>query len=211
MEHFFKQRILPAITIEDENKAVKVAAAVIAGGLNIMEVPFRTESAARCIEKIVAAYPELHVGAGTLLTPDQVVLAKQSGAAFGLAPGFNKAVVQQAIDIDFPFIPGVMTPSEVELALEMGCKVQKLFPASQVGGTKMLKALAGPYGYTDVKFIPMGGVSLENMSDFLIMKNVMAIGGSWLATQQLIGNDDYCTITKNINVAVNRTKAISKK
>ncbi|GAA3612870.1 bifunctional 4-hydroxy-2-oxoglutarate aldolase/2-dehydro-3-deoxy-phosphogluconate aldolase [Flavivirga amylovorans] len=202
MKHFFEHKILPAITIEDETKAVKIAEAVIAGGLNIMEVPFRTEAAARCIRKIVDAFPNLHVGAGTLLTPEQVVLAKESGSAFGLAPGFNKAVVQQAIDLNFPFIPGVMTPSEVELALEMECKVQKLFPASQVGGINMLKALAGPYGHTGVAFIPMGGVSLKNMDEFLAMQNVIAIGGSWLATKQLIADGDYSTITKNISKAI---------
>ncbi len=206
MEHFFEQKIMPAITIEDENKAIKVAQAVIDGGLNIMEVPFRTESAAQCISKITKIFPNLYVGAGTLITAEQVILAKASGAAFGLSPGFNKSVVQQAIDLDFPFIPGVMTPSELELALEMGCKIQKLFPASQVGGIKMLKALTGPYGHTGVAFIPMGGVSLDNMSKFLAMDHVIAIGGSWLATKQLIADNNYSTITENITKALLRVQ-----
>ncbi len=204
MKHFFEQRIMPAITIENEDQAIRIAQAVIDGGLNMMEVPFRTKTAVQCIAKITKAFPKLHIGAGTLLTPEQVVFAKESGAAFGLAPGFNKNVVQQAIDLEFPFIPGVMTPSEVELALEMGCRILKLFPASQVGSMSMLKALAGPYGHTGVTFIPMGGVSLENMAQYLAIDNVIAIGGSWLATKQLIADNHYSTITDNIKQALSK-------
>ena len=210
MEQFFKNRNLPAITIEDERQAVSVANAVIDGGLDIMEIPFRTPSAANCIKLIKESVPGLQVGAGTILTPEQVVLAKESGASFGLAPGFNPKVVKEAAMNDFPLIPGVMTPSEVEFALELGCEIQKLFPAAQVGGISMLKALLGPYGHTGVKFIPMGGVSLHNMVDYLEMENVLAIGGSWLATKELIANKDYETITKNVRTAIDNYKLLNE-
>lgn len=208
MEHFFKYGILPAITIEDESKAVKVAKAVIKGGLNVMEIPFRTKNAVTSIKFITAVYPELQVGAGTILTPEQVVQAKESGAAFGLSPGFNPIVVKEAIKNELPFIPGIMTPSGVEQAMELGCMVLKLFPASQVGGTKMLKALLGPYGHTGVKFIPMGGVFIQNMKNYLSMENVLAIGGSWMATKQLIAESDYDMISKNIKEAIAEYRAL---
>ena len=209
MDHFFKNSILPAITFDDADNAIQVAEAVIKGGLDVMEVPFRTPVAQSAIKNIREAFPNFYIGAGTILTTRQVEEAKKAGAQFGLAPGFNPKVIQAAIANELPFIPGVMTPSEIELALELGCKVQKLFPAAQVGGIAMLKALAGPYGHTGVKFIPMGGVSLQNMNEFLKLSNVLAIGGSWLATKQLIASEDYNSITKNISDAINRKKSHS--
>jgi 2-dehydro-3-deoxyphosphogluconate aldolase/(4S)-4-hydroxy-2-oxoglutarate aldolase len=202
MEGFFTKRILPAVTFEDSNKALKVAKAILDGGLDVMEVPFRTGEACGAIRKIRAELADMHVGAGTILNVHQLHEAQQSGAQFGLAPGFNPSVVKEAIKIDFPFIPGVMTPSEVELALELGCKILKLFPAAQVGGLEMLKALEGPYAHTGVKFIPMGGVNIQNLKQFIAQKSVIAVGGSWLATQLLIANDDYKKITSNVAEAL---------
>lgn len=201
MEKLFEKRILPAITFDDSTLAVQVAEAVLKGGLDIMEVPFRTKVAGDSIRLIRNAIPNMKIGAGTILTPSQVVEAKEAGALFGLAPGFNPAVVKEAIKNEFMFIPGVMTPSEVEMALEMGCTIQKLFPASLVGGIDMLKALYGPYAHTDVKFIPMGGVSLMNMSDYLALPNVIAIGGSWLATKDLVSQNKFETICQNVTNA----------
>jgi 2-dehydro-3-deoxyphosphogluconate aldolase/(4S)-4-hydroxy-2-oxoglutarate aldolase len=181
---------------------------ILKGGLDVMEVPFRTKVAAESIKLICNTFPEMKIGAGTILTPAQVAEAKKAGAQFGLAPGFNPAVVKEAIKNDFPFIPGVMTPSEVELALELGCKILKLFPASQVGGIAMLNALIGPYGYTGVKFIPMGGVTLDNLNEFLSLKNVEAVGGSWLATKSLIEKKAFDVIEQNVKDALDKAKIV---
>ncbi|AUP78520.1 bifunctional 4-hydroxy-2-oxoglutarate aldolase/2-dehydro-3-deoxy-phosphogluconate aldolase [Flavivirga eckloniae] len=198
MEEYFEKKILPAITFHDADKAVKVAEAVTEGGLDIMEVPFRTPVAQEAISNIISTFPSIYIGAGTIITTKQVEEAKKAGAKFGLAPGFNPKVVEAAIANELPFIPGVMSPSEVELALEMGCNVQKLFPATQVGGLAMLKALSGPYVHTGLKLIPMGGVSLQNMNDFLNVPIVLAVGGSWLATPQLIDSSNYSQIKMNV-------------
>ena len=204
METYFSKKILPAITFDDAAFAVQVANAVLMGGLDVMEVPFRTTVAAESIQLIREAFPMMKIGAGTILTPAQVVEAKKAGAQFGLSPGFNPAVVKEAIKNDFPFIPGVMTPSEIELALELGCKIQKLFPATLVGGIAMLNALYGPYGHTGIKFIPMGGVTLDNLNEFLCLPNVAAVGGSWLATKSLITQKAFDIIEQNVRNAVNK-------
>ncbi|BDD01204.1 bifunctional 4-hydroxy-2-oxoglutarate aldolase/2-dehydro-3-deoxy-phosphogluconate aldolase [Persicobacter psychrovividus] len=201
MEIFDKIKVLPAVTIPKKEQAVATAKAILAGGLALMEIPFRTEEAAECIALIRKEVPQMHIGAGTILTKEQLHQAKAAGASFALAPGFNPEVVKEAKAIGLPFIPGVMSPSEVELALELGCKVQKLFPATQAGGIGMLKALAGPYGHTGVQFIPMGGVSLKNMNDYLGAPNVVAVGGSWLATKPLIATGDFDQITFNVREA----------
>jgi 2-dehydro-3-deoxyphosphogluconate aldolase/(4S)-4-hydroxy-2-oxoglutarate aldolase len=210
MKTYFSKRILPAITFEDAASAVQVANAVLRGGLDVMEVPFRTKVAAESIKLICEAFPEMKIGAGTILTPSQVAEAKKAGAQFGLAPGFNPAVVKEAIKIDFPFIPGVMTPSEVELALEFGCKILKLFPAAQVGGIAMLNALLGSYGHTGVKFIPMGGITIDNLHEFLSLLNVQAIGGSWLATKSMITEMAFDVIEQNVRTAVEKSRVINR-
>jgi 2-dehydro-3-deoxyphosphogluconate aldolase/(4S)-4-hydroxy-2-oxoglutarate aldolase len=204
MKNYFSKKILPAITFDDASFAVQVANAVLLGGLDVMEVPFRTKVAADSIKLICEAFPEMKIGAGTILTPAQVLEAKMAGAQFGLAPGFNPAVVKEAAKNDFPFIPGVMTPSEVELALEAGCKILKFFPVEQVGGIAVLNALLGPYGHTGVKFIPMGGVTIDNMNEFLILSNVEAVGGSWMATKSLIAQNALGVIEQNVRDAVNK-------
>lgn len=202
MKDLFLKKILPAVTIEDSSKAVKVAKAILEGGLNVMEVPFRTAEAVHAIKAIRAELPTMNIGAGTILSIDQLHEAQQSGAQFGLAPGFNPSIVREAVRLNFPFIPGVMTPSDIELALELGCRILKLFPAAQVGGLEMLKALEGPYGHTGVKFIPMGGVNIQNIKAFIQQKTVIAVGGSWLATKNLISENNYPQIKSNVIEAI---------
>ncbi len=206
MKAFFASRILPAVTLEDQTVAIRVAEAILEGGLNIMEVPFRTKDAAASIKSIKDQLPEMIIGAGTILSVSQLHEAQASGAQFGLAPGYNPAVVREAKKLGFPFIPGVMTPSEVELALEAGCLIQKLFPAAQLGGVAMLKALHGPYRHTGVQFIPMGGVSLDNMQEYLSQQNVLAIGGSWLAGKKLLQAGDYESVRRNTAEAVGKVE-----
>lgn len=197
MKEFFAKRILPAVTLEDEDRALKVAEAFLESGLHIMEVPFRTKEAADCIKSIRSHFPEIKIGAGTILSVTQLHEARDSGAQFGLAPGFNPKVVKEAFKLDFPFIPGVMTPTEIELALELQCTMLKLFPVARLGGIEMLRSLQGPYGHTGIKFIPMGGVDMGNMQAYLKEQNVIAVGGSWLAGKELIREKNYDAIRRN--------------
>ena len=205
LETILAKRILPAVTIENPAEAIPVAQAILRGGLNVMEVPFRTGDAATCIRNIKARAPEMIVGAGTILEKAQMEDCRKAGAAFALAPGFNPSLVRFAREINLPFIPGVMTPSEVERALEMGCKLLKLFPVGPLGGPGFLKALAGPYGHLGIQFIPMGGVQQSNMNEYLQQPNVLAVGGSWLAPTHLIRDRSWQSIEIRVREAVTTT------
>jgi 2-dehydro-3-deoxyphosphogluconate aldolase/(4S)-4-hydroxy-2-oxoglutarate aldolase len=201
-----EQKILPAVTISSAEEALPVAEALLKGGLYVMEVPFRTGVAAAAIHMIRKNFPEMFIGAGTLLTVGQIKQAVDAGAQFGLAPGFNPSICMHAVDNLFPFIPGVMTPSEIELAAEMGFDILKLFPAAQLDGIHFLKALQDPYVELPLHFIPMGGVSLNNMREYLQLKNVIAVGGSWLANRELITAKQFHKITERVKEALSITQ-----
>ena len=195
-------RIVSVITIDRVEDAEPLAQALLDGGLDTMEVTFRTEAAPEAIRRIKAAFPKIHLGAGTLLTGEHVAQAVAAGAAFGLAPGLNPEVVRYAHERGLGFIPGVMTPSEVEIGLSLGCRVQKFFPADIAGGVKMLRTLAGPFGHTGVKFLPLGGVNAATLKEFLAAPGVAAVGGSWIADRALIKAGDWAGITKLAREAV---------
>jgi 2-dehydro-3-deoxyphosphogluconate aldolase/(4S)-4-hydroxy-2-oxoglutarate aldolase len=205
LKRVLQQKILPAVSITDVEQALPVAEAILRGGLNVMEVPFRTMVAPEAISTIRKNFPEMYVGAGTLLSPEQLSQAIASGAQFGLAPGFNPLVCRNALDNDFPFIPGVMSPSEIELAAEMNFKILKLFPAAQLDGIRFLKAVLETYGHLQLQFIPMGGVSLTNISDYLNLKNVIAVGGSWLTPKEIITAGLFEKITSEVKQALLKT------
>ena len=196
IDRILAKRIVPVVVLDRVESAEPLAEALLAGGLDIMEITFRTAAAEESIRRIAARFPEILLGAGTLLEADQVRRARDAGAIFGLAPGINPRTIATAKEIGLQFSPGVMTPSEVELALSLGCKLLKFFPAEVAGGVTMLKALAGPYGHTGVKFIPTGGVSSENLADYLKLPVVAAIGGSWMVDKQLINDGKWTEITR---------------
>lgn len=190
-------RIVPVIAIDDAKSALPLADALIAGGLPVAEVTFRTTAAADVIMQISKERPQVLIGAGTILTVDNLKKAIDCGAQYGLAPGFNPKVVEEAMKLNFPFSPGVMTPSEVEIALEMGLKVLKFFPAEAAGGTKMLKSLIAPYKHLGVRFIPTGGINLEILDNYLSIPQVLAVGGTWIASPDDIATKNWNRITKN--------------
>ncbi len=190
-------KVVPVIAIEDETKALALADALIEGGLPIAEITFRTAAAAKVIASLSRNRPDLLVGAGTILTIDNLKSAIDSGASFGLAPGLNPAVVEEALKLNFPFSPGVMTPSDVETALSLGVTTMKFFPAEPAGGTAMLKSLIGPYAHMGVQFIPTGGVTMKNIIEYLNISQVLAVGGTWVASKENIANDDWTTIVNN--------------
>ena len=193
-----QQKILPAVTFSSIEEVLPVTEALITGGLKVMEVTFRTDVAAVAIQMIRKNFPKMFVGAATLLSTAQVQEAVEAGALFGLAPGFNPSVCSYAIKTHFPFVPGVMTPSEVELAAEMGLTILKLFPAAQINGPEFLQALNNTYIQLPLQFIPMGGVSMKNIQEYLKLKNVIAVGGSWLASRELISSKQFDKITSQV-------------
>src|ERR1700754_551014 len=154
--NFFDQKILPAVPFPVIEEVIPVTEAIIKGGLTVMEVAFRTPVAASCIKMIRKVFPEVKIGAGTILTIEQLHRAIDVGAQFGLSPGLNPGIVREAHRLNFSFIPGAMTPSNIEMAVELGCTTLKLFPAAQVGGVDFLKAMEGPYGHLGIQYIPMG-------------------------------------------------------
>jgi 2-dehydro-3-deoxyphosphogluconate aldolase/(4S)-4-hydroxy-2-oxoglutarate aldolase len=172
--------VVPVITIDRVEDAVPLAQALACGGVRAAEITFRTAAAAESIRRIAAEVPEVLVGAGTLLNPEQVEAAKSAGAAFAVAPGCTPATIKAAQAVDLPFAPGVMTPSDVERALELGCTILKFFPAESAGGLDHLKSLYAPYQAAGVRFIPTGGIDVAKARAYLAFKGVVAVGGSWL-------------------------------
>lgn len=196
LDRILAKRIVPVVVLDSADHASPLAEALLAGGLDIMEITFRTAAAEESIRRIATSHPQVLLGAGTLLTPDQVRRARDAGAEFGLAPGLNPDVVSAAKSCGLTFSPGVMTPSEVERALSLGCSLLKFFPAGAAGGVNMLKSLAGPYAHTGVKFIPTGGVNSANAGEYLALPVVAAIGGSWMVDPSLVRAGKWEEITR---------------
>jgi len=204
LEELLKRPIIPVIVIEDADDAEPLAEALLEGGMDVAEVTFRTAAAAEAIGRIAKRYPEMLLGAGTVLTVEQANRAMAAGATFGVAPGLNPHIVEHYREADELFMPGVMTPSDIEMGLSYDCGLLKFFPAGAAGGVEMLKALAGPYASTGVKFCPTGGINLDNMMDYLSLPIVATIGGSWIATKQQIAEKDWNTITRQAREALER-------
>lgn len=181
--HIRDIRIIPVIKLESAEQAVPLAQALQDGGISIAEITFRTEAAAAGISAIRKALPEMLVGAGTVINMEYARRAIEAGAQFIVSPGFNPPVVDYVSQSGVAMIPGIATPSEIELALCKGLTVLKFFPAEALGGTKMLTAFSGPFPH--VEFIPTGGISAENASAYLQEKNVLAVGGSWMIKEDI--------------------------
>lgn len=204
VEQFRKTRIIPVIVIEDAKHAESLARALVGGGLPCAEVTYRTAAAGEALRRMTAAFPDMLIGAGTVLTADKARDARAAGAKFVIAPGFNPAVVDYCQENDIPVFPGVATPTEVEMALGKGLRVVKFFPAEPMGGVSFLKAIAAPYG--DVEFIPTGGVNEKNIGDYLAFKRVVACGGSWMAPSDWISNGEFDKIKDATARAINAVR-----
>ncbi len=194
-EPFLKQRLLCIVVVDDADAAVPLAGALLACGLNCMEIPFRTACAAEAVRRIRDGVPQIAIGAGTLLTADDVRQAVDAGAQFGVSPGLREAVSNAAHQSKLPLFPGVVTPSEVMRAMELGWRHLKFFPAETSGGVNVLKALAGPFGHTGVKFIPTGGITAATLPNYLALPQVAAVGGSWMAERKVIAEKSWGKIT----------------
>ena len=185
--------LIPVIKIENADDAVPLAKALIDGGLPAAEITFRTKCAAEAIKNITDAFPEMLVGAGTVLTTEQVDAAIAAGSKFLVSPGLNPKVVAYAQSKGCPMLPGCANPSDVEAALELGLTTVKFFPAEAVGGLKMLKAMAAPYG--QLTFMPTGGINENNLLDYLKFNKIIACGGSFMVNEDLIKAKDWAAIT----------------
>ena len=203
-----KHVVVPVIAIDDAQSAIPLADALMEGGLPVAEITFRTAAAAEVIARIAKERPSVILGAGTVLSVENLRRAKDAGARFGVAPGLNPDVVFEAGKLGLPFIPGVVTPSEVEQALALGARLLKFFPAEAFGGLKVIKALAAPYAHTGVRFMPTGGVTTTNLPDYLAVEVVACVGGTWIASREAIAEKKWAQIRDNCKAAVELAKKI---
>ena len=186
--------IVPVIALDDVQDALRLADALLEGGIALMEITLRTKAALACIEVIAKEMPQMHVGAGTVLNASGYQQAVDHGAQFVFSPGISAELMESSIRLNTTLIPGVATASEVMLAQNNGFFHCKLFPATVVGGVEALKAFSGPFG--SMFFCPTGGVNLNNLNDFLALKNVLCVGGSWIVPKEAIANKNFGRITQ---------------
>jgi len=197
-----KEGIIAVLEIEKEENAVSTAKALLEGGVRVIELALRTPAALPSISLIAKEVPQMYIGAGTIIEPGQAAKVKnETGVRFGVSPGINSEIVKEAIAAGLPFAPGIATPSEIEQAVSLGCRVVKFFPAEGMGGLNFLKSINAPYNHLGMRYIPLGGVSLENLSSYAQFKPVLAIGGSWIATKELINSKNWAEISKRAKEA----------
>lgn len=187
--------VVAGFSIDKPEQAVPVAKALLAGGIDAIELTFRTPAALDAVKAIAAEVPEILLGVGTILTPEQVLQVKEAGAHFAVAPGMNPRVIRAAKDAGLPFAPGICTPSDLEAAIELGCRFVKFFPAEASGGLTYLKSMAAPYKHLGIKYFPLGGINADNMIDYLKEEMVPTVGGSWIVKNDLVENEDWAGIT----------------
>lgn len=190
----FQSRVVPVVVVTDPTQAVPMAEALLAGGVDVIEITLRSPAALAAIEAVARAVPAMQVGAGTITRASEVAQVMNAGARFGLSPGATPALLDAVLRAQLPFIPGVATPSEAMAARDVGFGLMKCFPAAQLGGVEVLKAWGGPL--PDLKFCPTGGVSLANMGQYLALPNVAFVGGSWLTPAAAVQAGDWATITR---------------
>jgi len=186
--------IVPVIAISDVERAVPLAKALIDGGVPCAEITFRTKEGEECIRRIAAEVPEILVGAGTILSIEQATRARKAGAEFVVSPGFNPSVVNYCIENEIPIIPGCSTPSDMEAAMDFGLETVKFFPAEQAGGLAYIKACAAPY--PNLNFMPTGGINAGNIGLYSAFDKVIACGGSWMVSKELIESGNFEEITR---------------
>ena len=193
-EQFYDYAVVPVVVLDDAEDAAPLAEALVKGGIPCAEVTFRTEAAEESIRIMSEKYPEMLVGAGTVLTTEQVDRAVAAGAKFIVSPGFDPEIVDYCMEKNIPVFPGCVSPSEVAQAVKRGLKVVKYFPAEQAGGLAMLKAMAAPY--TMLKFMPTGGINTKNLKEYLGFSKILCCGGSWMVKGDMIKNKEFDKITE---------------
>ena len=206
-ERLARSGVVAVVTVENPEDAAPIARALLTGGVGAIELTFRTARAAEAIRRIRAEVPEILVGAGTLLNRAHVEAAIEAGAVFGVAPGCNPATIAAARECGLPFAPGVMTPTDMEIALEHGCRVLKYFPASNLAGPAALETMAAPFAHLGLRFIPLGGINLASLPQWLASPSVLGVGGSWLAPRDVIQRKDWAALQRNAEQAAEVVRA----
>lgn len=199
-------RVVAGFSIDKVEHAVPLANALLAGGIDAIELTLRTPAGIESVKAICSQVPKMLVGVGTILTPETATEVQSAGADFGVSPGMNRRVVQAAQQAGLPFAPGIATPSDLEAAIELGCRLVKFFPAQALGGLDYLRSLAAPYQHLGIDYFPLGGVNAENMLAYLREPNVAAVGGSWIVKKDLVANEDWTGITARAAEVVNQLK-----
>jgi len=200
--------VIAVLVIDQAKHAAPVAQALLDGGISVMELTLRTPAAIDAVRIIREEVPDMLAGVGTVIDPDQLAAVAQAGAAFAVAPGFNRHVVDAAIASGMPFAPGIATPSDIESALELGCRLLKFFPAEPSGGMSMLKAMAAPYNHLGIKYVPLGGLNAGNMVSYLESPLIAGLGGSWLAPRDLINGEQWSAIRDNARAAADLVRQV---
>ena len=198
--------VVPVVVLEDEAQAVPTARALLAGGINAMEITFRTAAAKGSIAKVAKEVPEMIVGAGTVVNLQNLHDAVDAGAKFIVCPGSDPELIAEAIKLNVPITPGVVTPSEIMMGLKLGLKVFKFFPAETFGGLKTIKALCGPF--PQIKFLPTGGINQANAAEYFKNPKILAVGGSWMVTKDMVAAGDFEAITAKSKAATDLFKEI---
>ncbi|MCH2203386.1 MAG: bifunctional 4-hydroxy-2-oxoglutarate aldolase/2-dehydro-3-deoxy-phosphogluconate aldolase [Fuerstiella sp.] len=196
LQRIERSGVIAVLILEDAAHAVPLAQALIRGGVDAMELTLRTDSAINSLKQIREHVPEMLAGIGTVLRVDQIDEIVEAGAHFAVSPGLNPDVVRAAQKAGLPFAPGIMTPSDIEAAIQLGCRELKFFPAEPSGGLKMLSSIRAPYAHLGIRFIPLGGVNAGNMGSWVSHPGVFAVGGSWLTPKDAISNQNWDEITR---------------
>ena len=186
--------VVPVVVLEEVSQAVPTAKALLKGGINAMEITFRTAAARGAIAEVAQKVPEMMVGAGTVINVEQVHQAVEAGAQFVVSPGSDPEVISEAMKLGVPITPGVVTPSEIMMGLKLGVKVFKFFPAESYGGLKTIKALSGPF--PQIKFLPTGGINQENAAEYFKNPKILAVGGSWMVSKSMITAGEFEAIAE---------------
>lgn len=200
--------VVAVVMVDDPNHSERLVEALLAGGIDLLELTLRTPAAVESMRRIRKAFPEFGLGAGTVLRPEQVGEVLDAGAEFGVAPGLNPRVVAAAQAAGFPFAPGVFSPSEIEQAVELGCRLLKYFPATTDGGARNFRTVIAPYEHLQLEYIPLGGLSQSLAEAFLKIPSVIALGGSWIAPRDLIRRGDWDTIRDQAKAITDLVKSV---
>lgn len=195
LQRLEKSGVVAGFSVEKAEHAVLLTQALLAGGIDAIELTLRTPAAMDALRAICTNVPDMLIGVGTILTPELVTEVKAAGADFGVAPGMNPRVIRAAQEAGLPFAPGIATPSDLEAAIELGCRFVKFFPAEASGGIPYLRSMGAPYQHLGIQYFPLGGLNAENMSEYLKEPNVSTIGGSWIVKKELVDNQDWAGIT----------------
>jgi 2-dehydro-3-deoxyphosphogluconate aldolase/(4S)-4-hydroxy-2-oxoglutarate aldolase len=200
-ERLGKCKIIPVLVVNTVEEGIRICDILYRCGLPSAEITFRTSAGEGTIREALKRFPDMVAGAGTILNTEDLKRAHDAGAKFAVAPGCNPKVMKAAVELGIPFFPGVCTPSDIECAYENGASIMKFFPAEASGGISMLKALLGPFKHLGIKFIPLGGLDASNVKKYLDMKEVLAVGGSWMVKQEDVSAGKWDLVEKNINEA----------